>query len=97
MRSREISKVLCKTFQCKKLNKINICNILQHVLYNSLQYSNDLFDKFAKIITMWSRTWESQPNPSSKIFCYGFHTNLRLKTNSQEKKQALTISDMFAK
>ena len=38
----------CETFQFKKSNKINVCNNLQHVLYNSLLYLNNLFDKFAK-------------------------------------------------
>ena len=47
-RSLQISEDFCETFQCKKSNKINVCNDLQHVLYNSLQDSNNLFDKFAK-------------------------------------------------
>ena len=58
---------------------IEICNNLQHSLYNSLQDSNDLFDKFAKIITVWSST------------------NLSLRAKFQEKKEALTKPDVFAR
>ena len=36
------------TFQCKKSNEINVCNNLQHVLYNSILDSNGLFDKITK-------------------------------------------------
>ena len=48
MRNLEISEDFCVTFQYKKSNEINVCNNLQHVEYNSVLGSNDLFDKFAK-------------------------------------------------
>ena len=37
MRTLEISEGFCETFQCKKLDKINVCNNLQHVLLCIIQ------------------------------------------------------------
>ena len=54
MKNLEISEDFCETFQCKKLNKIDVCNNLQHILYNS----NDLFDGFAK--TYYSSGYKSK-------------------------------------
>ena len=85
----KIQRIYAKHFNIN-IKKINICINFLHVLYNSLQYSKDLFDKFTKTITMWSSTCGFQTNPASKNFCFGFDTNLSLRAKFQDKKQALT-------
>ena len=74
-----------------EISIIEICNNLQHSLYNSLQDSNDLFDKFAKIITVCSSTCGSQPNPASKIFFDGFDTILSLRIQISGKEVSLNL------
>ena len=44
----KFQRISAKDFNVKKSNRINVCNSLQHLPYNSLLDSNDFYDNFAK-------------------------------------------------